>query len=114
MWELTGFSFIFDWFANFGSTLGSWTPNLGIKGLASWTTVEYTCVQKNNLATIANGPVFDGCNYANLLSHSGFKSQEIDVTTRTAKPDRPIVPQLKVKLDGFKLADLLIILRRIL
>jgi len=38
-WELIPFSFVVDWFVNFGDYIQALTPKLGIKGLSSWTTV---------------------------------------------------------------------------
>ena len=39
-WEVIPFSFVADWFGNFGSYIEAVTPKAGVRVLASWTTVR--------------------------------------------------------------------------
>jgi hypothetical protein len=108
MWELTPFSFIADWFFNIGQTISSWTPNPGVKELASWvTTVEEDFCE---ITSPAFARTYDVYTYEDSYSGSGIKmSKKVKTITRTPSPTKSIMPRFKLKLNAFKLLDLAII-----
>jgi hypothetical protein len=108
MLELTSFSFIADWFFNIGQTLSSFTPNPGVKELASWvTTVEHSYCEIT-AAPFSNS--YETYTYADSYSCSGLHlSKEVIATTRTPSPTKSIMPKFVLRLNAFKLLDLAII-----
>lgn len=116
VWELTPFSFILDWFGNFGEVISSWTPKPGIKILTSWVTTE---VVKTQTITVGVDEITDITSGSNALG--GISSTETNVSiggtmsridrtvTRTPNPRRTWVPHLDVNLDYAKILDLAII-----
>lgn len=117
IWELVPFSFVVDWFLNVGDTLSAWTPNYGIKALASWYTVEesvYRSIERLDADAII--PAGDSTHVPTEWSYQlgECRYSELDITKiRVPNPRRSIVPNWNIRLDGFKLADLTIILRQI-
>jgi hypothetical protein len=53
-WELMPYSFILDWFFDIGETLASWTPEMGVKKLASWVVTEVTTTQMVRVTSAEN------------------------------------------------------------
>jgi len=112
MWELTPFSFIVDWFANVGDTIAALTPNAGVNQLASWVTLKET-----SKATNSSGSTRSTTNwpYENISTLGAFSyGYEEQVLERFKDPTISLWPQSKLRLDGYKLLDLGIILRGIL
>lgn len=50
-WELTGYSFVADWFYNFGDLLGAMVPAYGYKNLGSCLSIERTRVNLYSVTT---------------------------------------------------------------
>lgn len=116
-WELVPFSFIVDWFFNVGDVLASWTPNWGLNTLASWYTIENVVYQYME-RTHANDSLPAGTGTAKGITYSnGLSGCWVDCTTTTKQrvpdPTRAMMPTVSLRLDGFKLADLLIIAKQI-
>lgn len=114
-WELVPFSFIVDWFVNVGNTIAAWTPNYGLKTLASWTVTREIAIKEFRLTnTYANlGPSevdFKPTSHQNQLGNC-FYSDTTITTERIPDPSRRIIPTLNVNLDVFKLIDLLVIIK---
>jgi len=115
-WDLIPYSFIVDWFCNVGDTIAAWTPNAGIKPLASWVTVKKVVTQKSTIgntnSTIVNGGgyYFENLGY-NLSSESATKT--VTTTERIPNYERPVLPTWNLQLDCGKLLDLGIILRNL-
>lgn len=118
-WELTPFSFIIDWFLNCGDTISAWTPNFGLRALSSWSvctvTTEQAVTLTNSWASMNTGsdpnrrPLRHGFDLSNCQL-----SRTIVTKTRVPNPTRAIMPSVDLNLDVLKLADLLIIAKKII
>jgi len=115
-WELVPFSFIVDWFFNVGDTIAAWTPNYGFHVLASWYTLETIWVRRVDLkytdVWYTPSQSFDWIDCDGILDNCFVEKTEI-VKTRVPDPSRSIVPSIKLRINTFKLADLLIIAKQI-
>lgn len=115
MWELVPYSFVIDWVLNVGDVLSAWTPEVGLKTLASWYVLTQQHVESVQLfdthleATTVPYPVtgyhfsITGCSYTDV---STVKNRIID-------PSRPILPSVALRLDGFKLIDLVVMAKNL-
>jgi hypothetical protein len=119
IWELIPFSFIVDWFFNVGSTIGGWIPEMGTRTLASWYVVTETTYQKldhwhNNFETEVPNPTSKIIAefYRDLVGC--YIDETIVKKARVPSPIRAVVPTFTLRLDTFKLIDLLIIAKKIL
>jgi hypothetical protein len=115
-WDLTPFSFICDWFLNVGDTIAAFSPNLGIRPLASWMTEIKTVIQRN---TVVDGyvvpPTPTYCIAYEPMDFSitsGYAEKRVVTTVRTPTLDRYQMPTWCLHLDPLKLLDLGIILAR--
>lgn len=110
LWELTPFSFIVDWFVNVGDTIAAWTPNAGVSQQASWVTVKENFTASNTTTTLVAVP----WSYTEISqSYSGCTTTHTQkVTRRVVNPPLSILPSFNMRLDGYKLTDLGIILKR--
>lgn len=113
IWELIPFSFVVDWFLNVGKTIASWTPNPGIKGLASWSVVEDTTsyvITVESSSSNWNVP-------KKLMDTYSVTGGQIVKTVwtqqRMANPLLPIIPSFNFRVDAAKLLDLVIMGKRI-
>jgi hypothetical protein len=113
-WELIPFSFIVDWFINVGDKISAFTPNFGVKTLASWSVVTETVVKEFQItgstaylpqASETEVPIY----HENLWGKDGYCSETVITKTRTPNPGISIIPSFELKLDLLKLTDLLII-----
>jgi hypothetical protein len=109
LWELTPFSFILDWFFNVGQKIAAFSPNAGVRKLASWVTVRTLATLTNSADGFSNVVV---CDYADSMSWSGVKTRTESWTTRTPNPTMRLLPSVKIRLDNLKLLDLGIILNK--
>jgi hypothetical protein len=110
MLELTPFSFIFNWFFNISDWLCSWSPNLGIKNLASWYVLEHKTVSGMRLVDSHVNNAYYG--YYNLGPLSGVKT--MTHLSRVPNPTLSALPQVAVNLDVLKIFDLAIIGKKLL
>lgn len=106
MWEIVPFSFILDWFFTIGDTIAAWTPNVGVRELASWVSVHHVSTSENSAGNFANT---GNHNVHDQFSWSGRKSQLRTIYKRTVNPSLSIYPASKIRLDSLKLLDLTII-----
>lgn len=112
IWEITPFSFIFDWFWNTGKIIASWTPEMGIRTLASWYVVSDSTYYENCCCGSTNDTsIQDAINYLDL---SCSMSQLSVVKERVADPSRSFLPRFNLRLDALKLLDLAIIGKQLL
>jgi hypothetical protein len=109
-WELIPFSFIIDWFFNVGKWIGSWSPNIGMKTLASW----YVVTDTTNLAsTVETGEIYSPLSYLNTVTTGGVYSLVKVRKYRLPNPDRPLLPTFIVNMNWWKTLDLGLILKQI-
>lgn len=113
MWELMPYSFILDWFFNFGETIASWTPEGGLKDLASWVVVTTTATQRNIVGTLTNKPA-GSYDYADYWNWSGAYTCTSIKKQRIVDPERSVLPTFRLRLDALKLLDLVLIGKQIL
>lgn len=116
MWELCPFSFVVDWFFNVGETLAAFTPNYGIESLASWYTVVDTKYQRQSRYNDNfSQPVGESAYCTDFAQTLGgcWTDKTVITTTRVPNPSRQVIPTFSLKLDIFKLTDLVIIARGI-
>lgn len=111
LWEVIPFSFIIDWFINIGDTIAAWTPNYGVKELASWVTVEKTVTYLNKVVSSKNTAAWS---YSDSYDITGQKSLIRITKDRTVNPSLSYYPRSKVRLDALKLLDLTAISRGLL
>jgi hypothetical protein len=111
-WELLPFSFILDWFINVGTVIAAWEPEVGVKVLGSWLTVDETKTYGYSIDHITHTVSL----YSVAgNSHAGLTALRSERTvTRYANPDLSLIPSLNVRLDVSKLVDLLAIGAQIL
>lgn len=115
VWELIPFSFIIDWFFNVGQTIASWTPNAGLRTLASWYTVLETHYQEIKVTGTTCQNNTGRYYYDLVLDLSGACYSKSSISkVRVPNPNRFVLPTFQLKLDTFKLVDLMIIGRKIL
>lgn len=117
IWELIPFSFVVDWFFNVGQTLASWTPEAGVRELASWVVTSVVTTQRVDLVGTDSGNgtwTGNGHIMANTFTASGASWEVVSTTkSRTPSPLKAVSPTFKVRLDAAKLLDLVIMGRRI-
>lgn len=117
VWELVPFSFIIDWFFNVGRTISSLTPNYGIKDLASWYTMTESVFRELSLTDThghaAPGNEIYDSQYLLFDIKDCYTSDLTITTTRVPNPVRSVVPTFSLKLDVFKLTDLVIIAQKL-
>jgi hypothetical protein len=117
VWELIPLSFIIDWFFTVGDTIAAFTPNFGVKTLSSWYTVERQDYQFIGLT-------HDNCetdDQASSYSPAGYSRQTsgiwLDKTviskTRVPDPTRRLLPLYNLRINPFKLTDLVIIAKKL-
>lgn len=118
VWELVPFSFIVDWFFTVGDTIAAWTPLYGLKQLASWVVTTDSVVRSSQITDSWTENTHLGNDERRINAHDftikGCGIGEILVTkTRIPDPSRYTFPTFNVRLDMFKLTDLLIIAKGI-
>lgn len=113
LWELAPWSFIADWFANIGDVIAAHTPNAGVRQLASWVTVKETTTQSLQVTDHRSNASASGFVGVSLTSPKGTIHREELVLERIVNPAISSFPSSKMRLDGYKLIDLAIILRNL-
>lgn len=111
-WELMPWSFVLDWFFNIGETLASWTPEMGVKRLASWVVSEVSTTQSIRVTGAQNVFPSGATVHTNYFSLSGRHVRTTAVKTRTIDPPLAVLPKFRLKLDVLKLVDLCIMGRK--
>lgn len=116
IWEVIPFSFVIDWFCDIGTTIAAFTPEYGLRPLTSWSVVTTTTHQSITV-TEASRSVTPGP--AGELLHAGYRVENCTLSytkiekIRAPEPRRTILPKFHVKLDGWKVYDLAIMLRQL-
>lgn len=119
MWEITPFSFIIDWFFNVGETIASWTPNAGVRELASWIVVTDTTIRRTwvDSCSTYHGDATTVRRFPYDLTYEVSPNPYVHTymeKRRTPNPPRSVMPRFSLKLDGWKILDLVIIGRKLL
>jgi hypothetical protein len=117
IWELIPFSFIVDWFFNVGDTLASFTPNFGTRTLSSWYTVEkqtyqYLGKEYANVSCSETAPANNKWVAWSKTLEGCWIDKTVITTVRVPNPSRSVTPTFNVRMNMLKLADLLIIGKR--
>lgn len=109
-WELLPFSFILDRFIKVGELIAAWTPNAGVNQRASWVTVKETF----STSTVYDQPwvVHAWDKTCSMATQTHTRTE--NVLTRMVEPPVTIYPRVDMRLDGYFIADLIIILKRML
>lgn len=106
-WELTRYSFVFDWAINVGDWLRAITPTLGVTNRHCWCTTtvrDHLFYQMNKVKT--PNPTFQ------YYGVGGGHNREVTSTTITRiKGSVPLLPPVNVKLDASKVLDLIFLIR---
>lgn len=109
--ELIPFSFIVGWFFNTADYISSWSPNFGIKTLASWVVTEKTMTQiVEETFSLTTKPNTSTMRYTGSVS--GGTMLNIRVTkniSRVPNPQLPTIPRVSLNLDWTKAVDLALI-----
>jgi hypothetical protein len=111
-WELVPFSFIADWFANTGDWIAAHTPNAGVTQRASWVTVR----RKTTKSCTVTGSRWNlGVNQTGITLTRAKPTHKVEETflERLVSPAISTWPSANLRLDGYKLTDLGIILRKV-
>lgn len=102
-WELVPFSFVADWFVDVGNKLAAFSPNAGVRKLASWVTVTETTSHVNSYVSSA-------CTLGSWTTNTetwGGTKQHITVHKyRQVNPSLDLLPNVTVRLNTFKILDL--------
>jgi hypothetical protein len=116
IWELLPFSFIVDWFCNLGDIVAARAPKAGVNQLASWVTVKETLTSESWLSNVRSTwpTVSNGGTVIQFTAGDSYQKREELVLERMVNPTPSFVPQVDINLDAWKVADLAIILRKVL
>lgn len=116
LWELVPLSFVVDWFLDVADTIGAWTPEFGLKALASWTVLTTTVYK--SIRVTGSDRWCDGTGVESVNVHSVYNNFHVTETNivkvRTPNPNLTLLPRIRVNLDPLKVIDLAIILRQFL
>lgn len=116
--ELVPYSFILNWFFTVSQTVAAWTPNIGVKTLASWLTEKITVIQSSTITDIVAKKAADTSSRRYYISGGfiidGFAFKSTFKTIRNPNPRREIFPRFNVDLDALKLLDLVLIGKKFL
>jgi len=111
IYDLTTLSFVLDWFFNVGDTIASFTPNSGLKTLASWVTEKTVTTKTKRAQNYVGGST--ATSEKNGFAFTGLASEITTEVLRTPDPERSILPRFTVNLDMAKLIDIGIIGRNL-
>jgi hypothetical protein len=113
-WEVVPYSFVSDWFVNFGDFLRAITPKGGVNVLAEWTTVERRQVSRASTKTdsfdTADGWTMDVDMSAEETFQSTHKSRTTNVSVGIAREILPFEGNIGLKriVDSFALIERLL------
>lgn len=106
-WELTKYSFVFDWAINIGDWLRAITPTLGVSNRHCWVT---TTVRDSFFAqgTTIKTPSPASEYYGGV---GGLTSERVSTSITRDIGSVPLLPPVNVKLDPSKVLDLIFLIR---
>jgi hypothetical protein len=119
VWELVPYSFIVDWFANVGETLGAWANKvrLGSNALTSWVTVEKIETQTRTFGqtvyTLTPSTYYRVMPASSKATVTGSISKVVRTVQRVPNPPCMVMPEIRINLDPAKLLDLALIGRNL-
>lgn len=105
-WEITRFSFMFDWIVNVGSWLRAVTPTLGVSNRNCWVTTTTTTtinVQVNSVNGSSGGFDF-------YTLHGSHKCKYETVRKQREHGEVPILPPVNLRIDTQKVLDVVALL----
>jgi len=116
-WELVPYSFLVDKFLSVGNWIAAWTPNLGIRSLASWVVVTDKTESVTELTSQSSSYVLGtGCAVANMhyIMSNCKLTETTTLKTRVVEPSRPYFPLWDLRVNLETLLDLVAIMRTFL
>jgi hypothetical protein len=114
LWEITPWSFIINWFVNIGTFIAAWTPNAGIRQLASHTTHVITFHLSNETDTVETTSAYQVIwDKDSSFDWSGKQTKLVIVKRRSVNPQLSKLPNFNINLDALKILDLIIILKKL-
>lgn len=112
-WELVPLSFVVDWFFNIGKLVAAWSPTMGLRQLASWVVIKDVTIQSSRVDhTVCLQPTVRI--HQRYMNYTAAAVKTTSSKRRIVNPALNIYPSFNVRLDGWKLLDLGIILKNIL
>lgn len=111
-WELVPWSFVADWFANTGDWIAAHSPDAGVTQRASWVTVKKV-LTKTQTVTGSRWNLVAGQSPISLNRPKATYTVEESVLERIVSPALSTWPSFNMRLDGYKLTDLGIMIRGI-
>lgn len=91
-YELVPFSFVVDWFINLGDYIQAMTPKIGVRSLATWTTVRRSCLSTRRSGTAT----LPAAGWVTQRSPNGVDEALYETVIRTPGLD---FPELAMDLD---------------
>jgi len=117
-WELVPYSFVVDWFCNIGQVVRAWSPLSEARVLTSWVKVTQSDRRELVFSNWRQNPAYGESGKTRLgltVSSSGGGELHEDLyVTRTARPEKPIIPHVTLRVDLVKLLDLLALIRQLI
>lgn len=117
VWELVPFSFIVDWIANVGDCIAAAILNPSLSPRASWVTEQISTTEICDATSAYDGKLGQCWNNAVPLYMADPPCRSVCVTTvkrRLPIAARYNLPSIRLNLDLSKIADLILIARKIL
>jgi len=118
-WELVPYSFVVDWFCNVGQIVRAWSPCSEGQILTSWVKVNRLDTVKLEFSNWRASPTYTEPDERldrtglDISMSDGSEVREYFTVTREARPERPVIPSVEIRLDMAKLLDILTLIRQL-
>jgi len=109
--DLTTLSFVMDWIFNVSSTIAAFAPDSGIKTLGSWTTATTTVTSTAQVSGITWRDTNYPPTFGNIRSDPRKRVRKTVI--RIPNPPRSVIPSFKLRMDMYKLVDLVAITKNL-
>jgi hypothetical protein len=105
LWELTSFSFVFDWLIDIGTRIAAFEGSLIVKPLGSWISHKHTLAYDWDFRSEAYSSEDATYRYSFSGSNSARVVERCVWHVRKANPPLSPIPQVAVRLNWKRLAD---------